>query len=278
MTSVRVLELGELTMASRARLRDGASHHLGPEAETMEDSLSPARRALAPAPAPNWALFLDLDGTLLDIAATPSSVVMPPTLIGDLQGAARALNGALAIVSGRALGQIDRLLHPLRLAGGSEHGAVVRLPDGTQEHTGAPIPPDWVRAFIELQRAHPGVLVEMKPHNLVAHFRNAPASETQVRRVAEELVGRGPDGFALLEAKMAIEIRPRAATKARPVHRLMETAPFAGRCPVFVGDDVTDEDGFAAARAHGGLALDVATYFGGQPRDVRDWLKRVADL
>ncbi|WP_129396424.1 trehalose-phosphatase [Methylovirgula ligni] len=265
-------------MASRARLRDSASEHLGLEAETMKDSPSSVRGILAPAPAPNWALFLDLDGTLLDIAATPSSVVMPPTLVRDLQGAARALNGALAIVSGRALGEIDRLLYPLRLAGGSEHGAVVRLPDGTQDQTGAPVPPGWVQAFIELQRAHPGVLIEVKPHNLVAHFRNAPAAETHVRRLAEELLAREPGAFELLEAKMAIEIRPSAATKARPVYRLMELAPFAGRYPVFVGDDVTDEDGFAAARAHGGLALDVATYFGGQPRDVRDWLKRVADL
>ncbi|MDR3408137.1 MAG: trehalose-phosphatase [Methylovirgula sp.] len=265
-------------MASRARPRDSAIKPLGPEAEIMDDSLSAGRSLMAPAPARNWALFLDLDGTLLDIAATPSSVVMPPTLVRDLQGAARALNGALAIVSGRALGEIDRLLHPLRLAGGSEHGAVIRLPDGTQDQTCVPVPPGWVQAFIELQRACPGVLIEAKPHNLVAHFRHAPAATTQVRRLAEALLTREPDAFELLEAKMAIEIRPRAATKARPVHRLMELTPFAGRYPVFVGDDVTDEDGFAAARAHGGLALDVATYFGGEPQDVRHWLKRVADL
>ena len=189
-------------MASRARLRDGASHHLGARGRDYgRFALAPRAAFQAPAPAPNWALFLDLDGTLLDIAATPSSVVMPQTLIGDLQGAGRALNGALAIVSGRALGEVDRLLHPLRLAGGSGHGAVVRLPDGTQDHTGAPIPQDWVRAFIELQHADPGVLVEMKPHDLVAHFRNAPASEAQVRRVAEGLVVREPDGFELLEAE-----------------------------------------------------------------------------
>ena len=233
---------------------------------------------MAPAPARNWALFLDLDGTLLDLAATPADVVVPPDLVGDLQGAARALNGALAIVSGRALIDIDQLLHPLHLAGGSEHGAVVRLPDGIQDRTGAPVPARWVQAFIELQRDCPGVLIEVKPHNLVAHFRNAPAAAVQLRSLAEELLIRAPDGFELLEAKMAIEIRPRAATKARPVHRLMELAPFAGRCPVFVGDDVTDEDGFAAARAHGGLGLDVATYFSGRPQDVRHWLKRVADL
>jgi trehalose 6-phosphate phosphatase len=244
----------------------------------MENSLSAERRRLVPTPARNWALFLDLDGTLLDIAATPSSVVIPADLIGDLHGAARALNGALAIVSGRALSEIDRLLYPLCLAGGSEHGAVVRLPDGTQERAGPPVPPDWAQTFTELQRACPGVLVERKPHSLVVHYRNAPAAAARARREAQALLAQATEPFVLLDAKMAIEIRPRLATKARPVHRLMQMAPFAGRLPVFVGDDVTDEDGFAAARAHGGLALDVATYFDDRPQAVRRWLKHVAEL
>lgn len=245
----------------------------------MDNQPSTANAALAPPrPGRNWALFLDLDGTLLDIAATPASVTVPPDLVSDLQGAARALNGAVAIVSGRALADIDRLLQPLRLAGGSEHGAVVRLPDGTQEQIGTPVPRNWVEAFMELQEMRPGILTEVKPHNVVAHFRNAPDQAAEVMRLARQLVARAPHEFEVMEAKMALEIRPRAVTKARPVHRLMAMAPFAGRLPVFVGDDVTDEDGFEAALAHGGLGLNVAVRFNGRPQDVRDWLKRVADL
>ena len=244
----------------------------------MEIRLRDNRSSAPPTPARNWALFLDLDGTLLDIAATPTSVVVPHSLVSDLQGAARALNGAVAIVSGRALADIDRLLSPLRLAGGSEHGVVVRLPDGTEEGVGQPVPASWTQAFIDLQESYPGVATEVKPHNVVAHFRNAPECESEVMRLAHELVARNPRDFELIEAKMAVEIRPRAINKARPVERLMSVPPFKGRYPVFVGDDVTDEDGFEAARAHGGLGLHVATEFDGQPQNVRDWLKRVADL
>ena len=234
--------------------------------------------SVPPAPARDWALFLDLDGTLLDIAATPASVVVPSDLVSDLLGATRALSGAVAIVSGRALPDIDCLLKPLRLAGGGEHGAVVRLPDGTEDQVGARVPLAWAQAFIELQEACPGILTEVKPHNVVAHFRNAPDQAEKVTRLARQLVARAPEDFEVMEAKMAVEIRPRAVTKARPVHRLMAQPPFQGRVPVFVGDDVTDEDGFAAARQHGGLALHVAERFNGRPQEVRDWLKRVAGL
>ncbi|MEW6437550.1 MAG: trehalose-phosphatase [Pseudomonadota bacterium] len=263
---------------SRARPPAG-EYERRPEAWFMDNGLVAVDTASpAPEPARNWALFLDLDGTLLDIAATPTSVVVPPDLVSDLQGAARALNGAVAIVSGRALTDIDGLLKPLRLATGSEHGAVVRLPDGTEEQLGKPVPHSWAQALLDLQAACPGILTEVKPHNVVAHFRNAPDAADKVMRLARQLVARAPQEFELMEAKMAVEIRPRAVTKARPVHRLMAMAPFAGRTPVFVGDDVTDEDGFEAALAHGGLALNVAVRFNGQPQEVRAWLKRVADL
>ncbi len=107
----------------------------------------------------------------------------------------------------------------------------------------------------------PGVLAEAKRHNVVAHYRNAPAHEEAVRQIVKALVAYDPANFELLEAKMAFEIRPRKVTKARAVHALMNVAPFAGRIPVFVGDDQTDEDGFAAAIAFGGIALDVAGAF-----------------
>jgi trehalose 6-phosphate phosphatase len=234
--------------------------------------------ALPPKPARDWALFLDLDGTLLDIAATPDSVTVPEDLVADLDAAARALGGALAIVSGRDLDEIDRLLHPLRLPGAGEHGAVIRLPDGVRDEIALRVPEDWMQALYQLQGRCPGVTMESKPHDVVAHFRNAPAHESTVRKVAAGLVARDPHAFELLDAKMAVEIRPREVTKARAVHCLMEIAPFRGRIPVFVGDDATDHDGFGAALERGGIALDVALCFAGEPEEVRAWLKRVAGI
>ncbi len=243
-----------------------------------DPGLTRARQvAVAPRPERNWALFLDLDGTLLDIAARPDAVVVPHDLAADLEAASRILGGALAIVSGRQLGDLDRLLAPLRLPSAGEHGAIIRLPDGLHDQTAVRVPLAWVEALKELETLCPGVLVEVKSHNVVAHYRNAPAYEARVRRLVCELASHNL-GFEVLEAKMAFEIRPRSVSKGRAVDCLMSVDPFCGRVPVFVGDDVTDRDGFAAALARGGLALDVAEVFAGRPKEVRAWLKRFAEI
>ncbi|MGO9134791.1 MAG: trehalose-phosphatase [Methylovirgula sp.] len=234
--------------------------------------------AFAPDPLRDWALFLDLDGTLLDIAQTPDSVVVPDDLVRDLKAASQVLDGALAIVSGRALETIDRLLAPLQLPIGSEHGAVIRLPNGFYDEVELKVPEEWALAIVDLVSRCPGMLTEAKHHNIVAHYRNAPAYEAEIRAVLGGLVARDPENFEMLEAKMAFEVRARKVSKARAVHALMNVAPFAGRTPVFVGDDKTDEDGFRAAIEFGGIALDVASAFAGQPGKVRDWLKRFAEL
>lgn len=234
--------------------------------------------AFPPPPMRNWALFLDLDGTLLDIAPTPDSVVVPDELVKDLAAVQKALGGALAIVSGRSLADIDRLLTPLHLPAGGEHAAIVRLPNGFNDEVEMKVPDDWKRSLNDLVETHPGVLAETKSHNVVAHYRNAPSKKTVVHRAVSALVANDPENFELLEAKMAFEIRPRLVTKGRAVHALMNVEPFAGRVPVFVGDDRTDHDGFAAAIELGGIALDVGLAFGGRPSDVRAWLKRFANL
>jgi trehalose 6-phosphate phosphatase len=246
----------------------------------LDPALMPERGAAARPPVPqrDWALFLDLDGTLLDIAATPDAVVVPGDLVTDLQAAAAALGGALAIVSGRDLREVDRLLDPLRIPAGGEHGAVIRLPSGARDDVALKVPSDWLEDLLRLQETCPGVLTEVKSHNVVAHYRSVPAYEGKVKRLASELVSRDPESFELLHAKMAVEIRPRAVTKARAVDRLMEVEPFAGRTPVFIGDDITDHDGFAAAIEHGGIALDVGMVFSGRPQEVRAWLKTIAQI
>lgn len=233
---------------------------------------------LAPEPRPDWALFLDLDGTLIDIAATPASVVVPPDLVRALQRATAALGGALAIVSGRPLADLDALLAPFEFAGGAEHGAVVRKANGSVETLGTAVPGDWVAALRVTAADRTGVLIEEKSHSVVAHYRQAPADGPMLLAAAERLVAQAPELFEVLRGNMAIEIRPRAANKARPVEVLMASPPFQGRVPIFVGDDLTDEDGFRAVEALGGAALRVGHAFLGRPLEVRRWLTRVGDL
>lgn len=234
--------------------------------------------AAPPSPQANWALFLDLDGTLLDIAPAPDRVVVPPDLVRDLTAASVALNGALAVVSGRMLSEVDALLAPLRLAGAGEHGADIRLPNGQRDEVDAKVPVDFVDALIAAAADKPGILIEQKTHSVVAHYRRAPKYEMYFRDLCLRLVDGREQAFEILAGKMMYEIRPRTVTKARPVERLMALEPFRGRRPMFVGDDVTDEDGFRAAASFGGEGLDVFVRFAGRPAEVRRWLKTVAAL
>jgi trehalose 6-phosphate phosphatase len=227
----------------------------------------------------HWALFLDLDGTLLDIAAAPDKVVIPTRLIDALGRLSVALDGALAVVSGRRLANIDRLLSPLRLPVAAEHGAVIRLPS-TKIDSLSPRrrpPQAWIKRLRQAVSGWDGVLVEEKTYSVALHYRLAPHRSGAVRKLAMSLVRAAPNRFELLTAKQAFEVRPKGITKGRAVEVLMEQPPFRGRLPVFVGDDVTDEDGIEIAHQLGGLGLNVDSAFGGQPRAVRDWLKRAAD-
>jgi trehalose 6-phosphate phosphatase len=223
-----------------------------------------------------WALFLDLDGTLLDIAPTPDAVLVPPGLIDSLSGVGARLGGALAIVTGRARETVDNLLAPLAPPGGFGHGAELRDAEGRLGGTDSVprLPADWVSRLEREIASWPGVILERKPHGLALHYRAAPERRDAALAALESLLAGHAEDFALLPAHMAFEIRPRQATKARAVEALMRTAPFRGRRPVFVGDDVTDEAGMDAARRHGGLGLHVGRDFGGGPAEVRAWLAR----
>lgn len=227
----------------------------------------------------HWALFLDLDGTLLDIAAAPHKVVIPTGLIDALARVSVALGGALAVVSGRRLGNIDRLLSPLRLPAAAEHGAIIRLPSVMLDRlpAGCRPPRDWIKQLRQTVRGWNGVLVEEKTYSVSLHYRLAPQRKAAIRKLAMSLVRAAPHRFELLSAKKAYEVRPKGITKARAVKVLMGREPFRGRQPVFVGDDVTDEDGIEIADRLGGLGLNVDSAFGGQPRAVRAWLERAAE-
>ncbi len=240
-------------------------------------------------PPPDRAAFLlDLDGTLLDIAPTPESVVVAPGLAADLAALRDRVGGALAIVTGRPIAQIDALLPGVPHAVAGEHGGATRHAPGETVSAAplADIPDAWREAAARIAAAHPGARVEDKRRGIVLHYRAAPEHGASLRTALAALLapaghtlpGDTPAGeaFHLLGAKMAWEIRPAGADKGSAVRALMARPPFAGRLPVFVGDDVTDEDGIAAAVALGGVGLRVPDTFG-DPEGVRAWIARLAN-
>lgn len=229
---------------------------------------------------PTSALFLDLDGTLLDIAADPAQVVVPPSLPDLLAELHRLLGGAVAVVSGRTLNDIDRLLWPFAGCAGAEHGGSLRFEDGALHDlpASAAIPRDWYAMLQGAVRPWPGVRIEPKPHGVTVHYRQAPERRDDVWQLMRALVPEDDGDFRLLPARKAVEITVRGVSKGHAVERMMGRDPFRGRVPIFIGDDVTDEDGMTAARQLGGQGLRVAETFGGAPAAVRAWLQREADL
>lgn len=204
------------------------------------------------------ALFLDFDGTLADLAPEPQAVRVSPELVPTLRRLCERLDGALAIVSGRPIAEIDRLLAPLRLPAAGVHGAERR--HATQVEAIA-VPPlaalDEVEAVAAAVAArHPGVRVERKAAALALHYRLAPEAEhaclAAMRRAVEDRAGLG-----VLVGKCVVEVKPAGVDKGRAIEAFLTRPPFAGRTPVFVGDDVTDEAGFAAAVRAGGHAVKV---------------------
>lgn len=259
--------IGEEGAQPRVELRVGGSVDGGRHGVFPPWPGYPARMKLPP----QAALLLDFDGTLVEIAATPDAVVVPPELPGLLLRVAARLDGALAIVSGRPIRDLERFLPvPIALAG--EHGAVLRIdPAAPPEVVALPRAPGaWRDAAASLVAAHPGALLEEKTHGFVVHFRGAPAAGDPARALLEGFLA-GDDSFTLLPAHRAWEIRPVGASKATAVRALMARAPFAGRVPVFVGDDVTDEAGMAAAREFGGEGWRLQEVFG-TPGGLRGWL------
>jgi trehalose 6-phosphate phosphatase len=220
------------------------------------------------------ALFLDLDGTLLEIAATPELVVVPPALPSLLSHLHHQLEGAVAIVSGRPLAQIDQLLAPFHASAAGEHGVTVRFADGTLEEQPVHVafPTQWRGPLDDAAERWPGVRIESKPHGVAVHYRLAPEREAEVWELVRALVPADHPWFRLIPAREAVEIGLRAASKGDAVERLMAHAPFHGRRPIFIGDDFTDEAGMSMARRLGGMGLRVAEVFGGDPAKVRAWL------
>jgi trehalose 6-phosphate phosphatase len=248
--------MADVSPALESASRSGAHPQTGPD-------MSPAGALLAGAlddPQRPCALFLDVDGSLLDIAEAPAAVVVPNALCATLQSLHERLHGALALVSGRPVADLDRLFAPLILPAAGGHGAHWRLRAGEalRRESCAPLPPQVRGQLLALAGAHAGVLAEDKGTSVALHYRVAPAARPALARALEALLG-GPEGtgLRLLPGKMVFEIVREGCDKARAVRCFLGEAPFAGRRPVFVGDDVTDEPALALMPALGGLALSV---------------------
>lgn len=223
------------------------------------------------------ALYLDFDGTLTDIAPRPDAVAIAQSLPPLLDALRMHLGGAVAIVTGRRLDDIDIWLAPLRLAGAGLHGAELRrTPDADSHEHRVPAAPLLARSLLERFGSDPRLLVENKGASVALHFRAAPERGDECSAAMTELATA--HGLATVAGKMVVEARPPGIDKGGAIRALASHPPFRGRRPVFVGDDVTDEDGFAAAQAAGGIGIKVgapagsARYNCGDVGAVHAWL------
>lgn len=239
-----------------------------------------------PDAAPYWALFLDVDGTLLDIAPRPDEVRVAPGLPQLLERVRRGLGGALTLVSGRPIAELDRLFDPLALPAGGQHGLERRTAEG--DHLRVAVDRaalDRIRRALQAFVAEtPGTELEDKALSVALHYRQAPAREAEARALVQRLIAPYEHAFHVQEGKMVLEIKPRGTHKGTVVETFLGEPPFIGRRPVFVGDDVTDEDGFRAANLFGGLSIQIghreptdARYRIGSVAEFHAWLARQAD-
>lgn len=248
-----------------------------PPTRAMADSPPPLSR-LAPS-----ALFLDFDGTLVELASSPGAIAVPGGLRPLLDRLSARLGGRLAVVSGRAVDDLEGHLSGCAAILSGSHGAELRYPDGRQIPVSAPLGLAEARESVRrLAAGGDGLLVEDKPAGIALHYRQAPERGPEVDAFMGELAGRF--GLALQRGKMVAELRPRGADKGSAVRRLMAEPPFAGARPVFVGDDLTDEDAFAAAAALGGEGVLVGLARPSAARwrlagvaEVTSWLEAAAD-
>jgi trehalose 6-phosphate phosphatase len=231
----------------------------------------------------NYALLLDFDGTIVDIAPTPDTVVVPVSLQHSLARLIERTGGALALVSGRSVADLDHYFAPMRLPIVGVHGAELRLLDDvtTEKRDPALLEPRLRRALGALEGA--GVGVEDKGSSVALHYRLVPERAGLIRTAVDEICAQTWDPpIEVLPGKAVIEIKHAGFSKATGVRELMRHAPFRGRRPIFIGDDTTDETVFAILPELEGIGFSVGREFAGlaghfdTPADVRAWLDQLA--
>jgi trehalose 6-phosphate phosphatase len=249
------------------------------------DASAASRRAAAVLASPrDWALFIDIDGTLLGMASTPDAVSVPAGLVPLLGRLAAGLDGAVALLTGRRIADADRLFAPLRLAASGVHGTELRAePEGPVSTLAPAMPAGMLQAMHDLEGLAEGILVEPKGAGLAVHYRNAPGARDALEARAAAIAAACPDKFAVRKGRMVIEVVPEGFSKGTALALLASRPPFKGRRPVMIGDDAGDEVALAAAERLGGLALRVAgEHFGPASADftgvdsVCAWLEALA--
>ena len=250
-------------------------------------------RIIVTPPAVRWppkidlqsAVFLDVDGTLLEIAPLPELVHVPGRLPGLIARLAKERQGALALISGRPLAQLDRLFQPWHGAAAGLHGIERRRADGSPDQIldrAGEAALDHIRPKLAAMVGDAsGLVFEDKGGTIAVHYRAVPEREAEIRAYAETLLNETEPALRLIAGKMVVEFQPSSVNKGLAVAAFLAEPPFFGRRPVFVGDDTTDEDGFAEVRRRDGMAVRV-----GSPRAtaanyrlptvgaVLDWLAR----
>jgi trehalose 6-phosphate phosphatase len=226
------------------------------------------------------ALFLDVDGTLLEIRDNPAEVVADRALTELLQACSKKVHGALSLISGRSIAEVDRIFAPAVFPVAGAHGAELRF-DGAEALTldSNPMPREALRRLEEFVAANPSLLLEYKRGGVSLHYRRAPELQAACGELVRGLMADLGDAFRLIAGKMVYEIAPAAHNKGAAIRAFPEHAPFAGRIPVYVGDDVTDEDAFAEVNRVDGLSIRVGDSAHSQARyelpdvaSVRPWL------
>ncbi|MCC8934946.1 trehalose-phosphatase [Bradyrhizobium sp. Arg68] len=269
------------------------THDVAERPKTMDNDIAaddapdsvPALAALIP-PLGETAILLDIDGTLLDFAPTPREVWVPPELAVTLKQLHARSNGALALVSGRSLNDIDLIFAPDLFPAIGGHGAEMRLqPDSEAVATHSPpLDKELKRRLAAIAKLSPGILLEDKGYSLALHYRLAPAAEKAIYEAVSLIRAELPNApIEVLPGKSVCEIKHAGFTKASGVRELMTQEPFKGRRPFFIGDDVTDETVFAIMPDYNGFSFSVGRRaFGvagqfGTPDDVREFLAHLID-
>lgn len=242
--------------------------------------MSTLRQAALPPPSGEWAYFLDVDGTLVELAAHPDAVIVPQALRDMIAASHRHCGGALAVVSGRSLAALDAMLGIPALPMAGQHGLERRDPDGSvRQLVLAPAAlAEAERMLTPLRERHPGLLLERKGMSLAIHYRQAPRLGSHLHRLLGDFLASAPRGLQLQKGKYVLELKPAGHDKGSAIAAFMAQPPFQGRKPVFIGDDLTDEHGFAMVNAMQGLSIKVgrgATRAAWRLKDVtavRAWL------
>jgi trehalose 6-phosphate phosphatase len=231
-----------------------------------------------------WALFLDVDGTLLELAETPQSVRVPTTLRQLLVSLSLRLDGALALVSGRTLNDLDHLFAPLRFCAAGVHGWERRDVTGCVRRPQLdPLQLQSARLSLrQFSARHDGLILEDKGHALAVHFRRAPHLSAEVSAAIRTACRQLGDAFTVQAGKCVFEIRPAGCTKGTAIRDFMQERPFLRRLPIYIGDDLTDEDAFAVVNEVGGISIKVgdqqstlAQHRLPGVRQVLRWLERI---